>query len=209
MRPGRGVVAIVLFLMAPLSVAGAAPASVPPGQRGTTAAERAGTHEVGSIRTVFWNYGMVGDYPQDPLNVDLSVFHSLEVPKGLGMNYGEGFTPFVLAKIRQNNGSDAYVMETGFRERQGISPLTGRVMRFEPRPGYIQPDPSVNQARSPAISNDPRTWPDSWPDRLDDPNDPWLAGFLERLLRQAPRRRPGKLHGHGRQFLRRLGLLSR
>ncbi len=176
MRPGRVMLAIVLFLMAPVSAAGAAPTSVPPSQRGTTQAERAGTHDTGRIRTVFWNFGMVGDFPQDPLNVDLSIFHSIEAPKGSGMNYGEGFTPFVLAKIRQNNGSDAYIMETGFRERQGISPLTNRVMRFEPRPGYIQPDPSVNQARSPAISNDPRTWPDSWPDKLDDPSDPGWRG---------------------------------
>jgi hypothetical protein len=176
MKSGPAVLAVVLFLMAPPSAASVASASVPPSQRGTITAERLGTHDAGNIRTLFWNYGMVGDYPQDPLNVDLSVFHSLEAPKGSGMNYGEGLTPFVLAKIRQNNGSDAYIMETGFRERQGISPLTNRVMRFEPRPGYFQPNPSVNLARSPAISNDPRTWPNSWPDKLDDPNDPGWPG---------------------------------
>ena len=63
-------------------------------------AERSGTHDAANIRTVFWNYGMVGDYPPDPGNVDLSVFHSVEVPKGSGMNYSDGITPFVLAKIR-------------------------------------------------------------------------------------------------------------
>ena len=176
MSTGRGVVAVALFLMVRLSTAGAVPAIVPPGQRGSVQAERAGMHDASNIRTVFWNYGMVGDYPQDPQHVDLNVFHSLEAPKGSGMNYGEGFTPFVLAKIRQNNGSDAYIMETGFRERQGISPLTGRVMRFEPRPGYIQPDPSVNTARSPAISNDPHTWPGFWPDKLANPDDPGWRG---------------------------------
>ncbi|MBE0564391.1 MAG: hypothetical protein IH621_00400, partial [Krumholzibacteria bacterium] len=45
-----------------------------------------GQHDANNIRTVFWNYGMVGDYPADPINVDLSVFHSVEVPKGSGMN---------------------------------------------------------------------------------------------------------------------------
>src|SRR5207253_2646518 len=103
--------------------------------------------------TVFWNFGMVGDYPPDPGRVDLSVFHSVEVPKGSGMNYSDGITPFVLTPIRQNGGLDAYLMETGYRERQALSPYDNRVMRF-----------------------DPRTWPDAWPDKLDDPDDPGWKG---------------------------------
>lgn len=135
-----------------------------------------GQHDANNIRTVFWNYGMVGDYPADPINVDLSVFHSVEVPKGSGMNYSDGITPFVLAKITQGDGSTAYIMETGFRERQGTSPYNARVMRFEPRPGYFQADAGLNPGRSPALSNDPRTWPDFWPDRLDDQDDPGWPG---------------------------------
>ena len=53
-----------------------------PEQRGRLDAERSGTHDAANIRTVFWNFGMVGDYPPDPGNVDLSVFHSVEVPEG-------------------------------------------------------------------------------------------------------------------------------
>src|SRR5512141_2825768 len=77
---------------------------VPKSQRGTNDAERTGTHDAGNIRTIFHNYGMVGDYPSDPINVDLSVFHSAEVPKGSGMNYTDGITPFVLANIQQRSG---------------------------------------------------------------------------------------------------------
>ncbi|NNE08872.1 MAG: T9SS type A sorting domain-containing protein [Gemmatimonadetes bacterium] len=151
---------------------------VPQAERGRIDAERAGTLDGANIRTSFWNYGMVGDFPRDPANVDLSVFHSVEVPKGSGMNYGDGITPFVLAKIKQNNGLESYIMETGFRERQGLSPLFDRVMRFEPRPGFFQADPTVNRALSPAISNDPRTWPGFWPDKLDDAFDPgWPASW--------------------------------
>jgi hypothetical protein len=149
---------------------------VPPDQRGRLDAERSGFHDAARIRTVFWNYGMVGDYPPDPGNVDLSVFHSVEVPKGSGMDYSDGITPFVLAKIRQRSGIESYIMETGFRERQGISPYFNRVMRFEPRPGYFQADPTINRGRSPAISNDPRTWPGSWPDKQLDPDDPGWPG---------------------------------
>ncbi len=67
-------------------------------------------------------------------------------------------------------------METGFRERQGTSPFSNRDMRFEPRPGYFQEQEALNPGRSPAISSDPRTWPDVWPDRLDDPDDPGWSG---------------------------------
>ena len=150
--------------------------TVPPGERGRIDAERMGFHDANRIRTLFWNFGMVGDYPPDPGNVDLSVFHSVEVPKGSGMNYSDGITPFVLAKITQRDSLTAYIMETGFRERQGISPYFNRVMRFEPRPGWFQADPTINRGRAPAISNDPRTWPAAWPDKGNDPDDPGWSG---------------------------------
>jgi len=149
---------------------------VPENERGRIDAERSGFHDAANLRTVFYNYGMVGDYPSDPQNVDLSVFHSVEVPKGSGMNYCDGITPFVLAKVELGSGREAYIMETGFRERQALSPYYNRVMRFEPRPGYFQADPSLNSGRSPAISTDPRTWPFTWPDKLDDPDDPGWTG---------------------------------
>ncbi len=149
---------------------------VPPEKRGRVDAERQGTHDAASIRTFFYNYGMVGDYPPDPIGVDLSVFHSAEVPKGSGLNYTDGITPFVLARIQENNGKTSHLMETGFRERQQASPYRNRIMRFEPRPGFFQPDPGINKGRSPAISNDPRTWPDFWPDKENDPDDPGWAG---------------------------------
>ena len=169
-----------LVLVLILVLAGAAraevPVPVPQAERGHHDNERLGQHDANNIRTRFWSYGMVGDYPVDPGNVDLSVFHSVEVPKGTGMNYGDGITPFVLAKITQADGTTSYIMETGFRERQGNSPFHNRDMRFEPRPGFFDPDPVRNPARSPAISSDPRTWPASWPDRLDDPDDPGWGG---------------------------------
>jgi len=145
---------------------------VPPEKRGRIDAERAGSHDAANIRTEFSNYGMVGNYPADPINVDLSVFHSCEVPKGSGLNYSDGITPFVLAKVRETDGTEVHIMETGFRERQGVSPFRNRIMRFEPRPGYFQADPGINRGRSPAVSSDSRTWPFSWPDRENDPDDP-------------------------------------
>ena len=159
---------------------------VPPELRGRIDAERKGIHDANNIRTMFYNFGMVGDYPPDPLNVDLSVFYSVEVPKGSGLNYSDGITPFVLARIRQRNGNIAHIMETGYRERQGISPITNKVMRFEPRPGYFQENPAINIGRSIAMSNDPRTWPDKWIDKLNDPDDPGWSGHWNGYFGKRP-----------------------
>jgi hypothetical protein len=168
---------IGLLALAALSVGNAQIVTpVPLDKRGRADAERAGTHDANNIRTVFYNYGMVGDYPPDPVNVDLSVFHSVEVPKGTGMNYSDGITPFVLAQITQRDGSQSYIMETGYRERQQMSPAHFRVMRFEPRPGYQQANASINLGRSPAMSNDTRTWPDEWPDKILNADDPGWKG---------------------------------
>lgn len=160
---------------------------VPDSLRGRIDAERQGTHDANKIRTMFYNFGMVGDYPPDPLRVDYSIFHSVEVPKGSGENYSDGTTPFVLARVNQTTGSPAYIMETGYRERQGTSPITNKTMRFEPRPGYFQSDPNINKARSVALSNDPRTWPDKWIDKLNDPDDPGWSKAWNGYFGKAPK----------------------
>ena len=72
--------AVALVAMLAAGPASGAEGSVPPAQRGSISAERMGTHDANNIRTRFWNFGMVGDYPTDPINVDLSIFHSAEVP---------------------------------------------------------------------------------------------------------------------------------
>ncbi len=170
------------------SPARGADGSVPPDQRGSISAERMGTHDANNIRTRFWNFGMVGDYPPDPGNVDLSVFYSAEVPKSSGMNYTDGITPFVLTRyhaVGDSSGSWRYVMETGYRERQAFDPYN-RMMRYEPRPGYFQPDPLINVGRSPAMSHDPRTWPDSWPDKANDPDDPGWPGSWDGYFGKRP-----------------------
>jgi hypothetical protein len=166
----------ILLLITTSSVTAQLLPVVPPEKRGRVDAERMGIHDANNIRTMFYNFGMVGDYPPDPGNVDLTVFHSVEVPKGTGMNYSDGQTPFVLSRIIQRNNREAHIMETGYRERQGTSPIRNRVMRFAPRPGFFEADPTINQGRSPAISSDPRTWPSQWPDKLNDPDDPGWDG---------------------------------
>lgn len=189
-RAARAVLlgAVVFAAFAAAPARGAQPLSIPPDQRASISAERMGTHDANNIRTRFWNFGMVGDYPADPGNVDLSIFHSAEVPRGTGMNYTDGITPFVLTRyhaVGDSSGAWRYVMETGYRERQAFDQL-GRMMRFEPRPGYFQPDPFINVGRSPAMSHDPRTWPERWPDRLNDPDDPGWSGSWDGYFGKRP-----------------------
>jgi hypothetical protein len=150
--------------------------------------ERSGTHDAANIRTIFWNFGMVGDYPRDPGGVDLSTFHSAEVPKGTGMNYTDGITPFVLAKVKSTDGLDQYIMETGYRERQAISGShPGELqMRFEPRRGFFQEKTNINTAKSPAISIDRGTWPPTWPDKMADSADVGWAGSWDGYFGKRP-----------------------
>ena len=180
-------VLVLVFIMTSQITAQVLQDPVPVEWRGSIDAERSGTHDANLIRTIFYNFGMVGDYPLDPGNVDLSIFHSVEIPKGSGENYSDGTTPFVLAKVSTMSGNPAYIMETGFRERQAISPITGKIMRFEPRFGFFQKDPIINKGRSVAISNDPRTWPDEWYDKSNDIDDPGWRGYWNGFFGKAPK----------------------
>lgn len=164
-----GVVMCLAFLIMASPAVAQVATPVPPALRGAIDAERKGLHDANNIRTIFYNYGMVGDFFG---GADLSVSHSSEVPKGSGINYSDGVTPFIMAKVKQRNGFEDVTMETGYRERQATSPFKNRIMRFEPRPGYQQADPNINRGRSIATSNDPRTWPDTWLDKGGDANDP-------------------------------------
>ena len=192
------VVAIAAF-WAPHVTAQSPLPTTPAEFRGRIDFEREGGHDANRIRTRFYNYGMVGDFMGNP---DLSVFHSVEVPRGIGMNYSDGITPYVLARVTQENGSQAYIMLTGYRERQAVSPISGRTMRFEPRPGYVETDPAINEGRAVAVSNDFRTWPgaantagmlspatdpaECWYDKRDDPDDPGWCGSWNGFFGKRP-----------------------
>ena len=45
---------------------------------------------------------------------------------------------------------------------------------------------TINAGRSPAISNDPRTWPDYWIDKMDDPDDPGWSGSWDGYFGKKP-----------------------
>jgi len=178
---------IVAICMTSIAISQELLPTVPESLRGDVDWEREGQHDANNIRTEFINYGMVGDFPTNPGTVDVTVFHSMEWPKGSGENYSDGHTPYVLSKIRQTTGRESYIMLTGYRERQARSPVhPERIMRFEPRPGYFEPDKSINEGESVAMSHDARTWPVEWIDKVDDIDDPGWSGSWNGYFGKAP-----------------------
>lgn len=157
--------------------------TVPADKRGTSDAIRTGTHGANNIRTEFSNYGMVGNFFGSGSN--LNTDHSVEVPRNSGMNYSDGITPFVLARRTNDDGVVVNIMETGYREGEATSVKRNRLMQFEPRPGYFEPDPAINIDRSPAMSTDPRTWPKTWPGKDTTYNGKW-DGYFGTSLAFAP-----------------------
>ena len=67
--PNYSVILVILMLLLDsFSYAQLLPV-IPDSLRGKIDQERMGTHDANKIRTMFYNFGMVGDYPLDPLNV--------------------------------------------------------------------------------------------------------------------------------------------
>ncbi|MFA6438818.1 MAG: hypothetical protein WCX28_05880, partial [Bacteriovoracaceae bacterium] len=154
---------------------------VPQNKRGDSQYERSGIHDANNIRTLFHSFGMVGDLA----DLDVATRPSVEVPKGTGMSYSDGITPFVLAKFKNDSNKTIYIMENGYREGLNTSKKYNRSMRFEPRPGYFNPNPSVNNERSPAISTKSQTWPAAWPDKDSTYDGKW-NGYFGTSLAFAP-----------------------
>jgi hypothetical protein len=131
---------------------------------------RTGIHNGNLVRTVFGNWGVVGQ-PGD------------KGPRGAWLHDNNGYigdvSPMVGAEITTLDTAGNPVIfhsvvispanrptSTGFEE----SP-TGRSWGFEPQAGYF----NENQ-ESIAMSTDKTTWPPFWPDKLDDPDDPGWRG---------------------------------
>jgi len=103
------------------------------------------------VRTLFYNHGEVAENPFDP---------SGEWPKGSGHSYLDGVAPWVAAEVVDIHGNTIHPLETNYREEVDFDPETGTMWGWQPLPGYV----NLNQD-SPAMSNDPGTWPNRWPDQ--------------------------------------------
>ena len=132
------------------------------------------------VNTPFINYGMVGNWPNNP--------DPAEWPKGSGHTYVEGATPIVIAEVVDRDGNVVHIAEAGYREDIDVGP-TGTPWGYEPRPGWdgknFERGPfPFGRNITPAMSNKPDSWPDVWPDKFgpefaDDPGWPgaWNGFF--------------------------------
>jgi len=99
---------------------------------------KAGIHDGNSIRTRFTNFGSIGRYPP-----------RIEWPAYSGHEYGYELGPIIAAEFIRDS-------ETIHCTIEGI--LDGGDDDLEPYPGYFASLPN----ESPAMSDDPSTWPLEW-----------------------------------------------
>ncbi|TFB08261.1 hypothetical protein E3V36_07920, partial [Candidatus Marinimicrobia bacterium MT.SAG.2] len=120
------------------------------------------------MRTIFLNHGEVALWPFQP---------SGEWPKGSGHSYIDGVAPWVSAEVVDIHDVTIHPLETNYREFVDRDPVTGKVWGFQPIPGYVNLDQD-----SPAMSNDPLSWPNRWPDQPDwfdrETLEPFWNGFF-------------------------------
>ena len=125
-------------------------AQTPSSMRGNQLYRRRGLMNGNLVSTLFWNYCEVGDYPDEPSGC----WPSAE------RHYLDDITLIVSVETQNSNGETIHPMETQYREFVDTSP-DGVPWGFEPRPLWFNMDEQFNT--SPAMSNNPNTWPDSWP----------------------------------------------
>ncbi|HPN74522.1 MAG TPA: hypothetical protein PK386_04440, partial [Candidatus Marinimicrobia bacterium] len=144
-------------------------AQTPSSLRGHRMYRRRGLMNGNLVSTLFWNYCEVGDYPDEPSGC----WPSAE------RHYLDDITLIVSVKTENRNGETIYPMETQFREFVDISP-DGIPWGFEPQPFWFNMDEQYNT--SPAMSNNPNTWPDYWPDQDMSWNGYWNGYFGRGVL---------------------------
>ncbi|MFH1852352.1 MAG: hypothetical protein ABIA75_08410 [Candidatus Neomarinimicrobiota bacterium] len=124
----------------------------PQSMRGHAKNRRRGLMNGNLVHTFFWNYCEVGSYPDDPSGCWPSP----------DRHYLDDITLIVSVEVENGDGVKIHPMETQYREFVDISP-EGMPWGFEARPDWFNMDEGANS--SPAMSNDPNTWPEYWLDK--------------------------------------------
>ena len=132
--------------------------------RGDKKYRRRGLMNGNLVHTLFWNYCEVGDYPAEPSGC-------WPTPE---RHYLDDITLVVSVEVKNAAGNLIHPMETQYREFVDVSP-EGVPWGFEPRPGWFNMDEGEN--KSPAMSNDPVSWPERWPDKPADWSGFWRGYF--------------------------------
>ncbi len=124
-------------------------------------------HNGNQIRTVFYNYGLVGNVGET----------SFSWPEGTDNEYIGDYSPILGLEFVHPSGDTLHSCITCLSPRQ--SPEygeTGEFWGFEAVPGYcIDPDPG--EIRQVTMSNQQGTWPSTWPNRDAAWDNQWIGMY--------------------------------
>lgn len=115
--------------------------------------------------TVFFNFGMVGDWVDYPLQTGVW-------PKGKYQTYIDGTALIIQAEVTDHNDNVIHPLETNYYEYTRYNSENGITYGWWPLPGYANPNQSGI-----ARSDNPNSWPASWPDRPHDLDGKWNGYF--------------------------------
>jgi len=125
---------------------------------------RIGIMDGNRIATRFKNWGEIAEHPFSP---------SCEWPQGTGHEYQDGVALIVSVATVDRQGNVIHPMETQYREFVDVNPeITSELWGWAPLSGYFS-----EGSDSPAMSDDPTTWPLRWPDKPPSWDGYWNGWF--------------------------------
>ena len=133
-----------------------------------------GIHSGNLIRTVFSNFGTIGEPYGQP---------NVEWPKGSGHDYIFEFGVIIGAEVTDTSGNTIHIISEGIvgshlADAGGDLSPVGTIWGFEPLADY-----AANGQDHVAISDDSDTWPDFWPDQDEDWAGLWNGEYGKGLIR--------------------------
>ncbi len=105
---------------------------------------RFGTMDGNKITTLFYNYGSIGRPNTEP---------SIEWPSGSNNGYAYEFGPIIGAKVVDIYGDSVEIVSDALIDGGDRAP-SGKVWGWQPLPQYLN-----TTASTPAMSNNPKSWP--------------------------------------------------
>jgi hypothetical protein len=138
--------------------------------KGTHFEARKGYMDGNFVLTVYYNFGEIGDWQNDPTNSGVW-------PKGTNHTYIDGVAIIVQAEATDPSGNLIHPLETNYYEYTRHDASTGVTYGWWPLKGYAAEYQSV-----PAESNTPSTWPSHWGDRPSSWDGYWDGFFGKGVL---------------------------